>query len=66
MQAVCEAVQNPVQHPAASTRTEPQGVPANQADSAENGSMQDDASVCDPLEKQGVGVTGLEPVTSSV
>ena len=59
-------VQNPAQQGAATDRTEMHAEKASIGKSETCKDLRDDADVCKLLEKRAMGVTGLEPVTSSV
>lgn len=61
-----EAVQNPVQQPAEAARNEPQAKNTETAKSDNGEELQLGPNCCENLRDGEMGVTGLEPVTSSV
>ena len=61
-----QAVQNPVQHPAASSRTESQAVSVDADNLRDCETLRDDAILCGGAVMAGMGDDGLEPPTSSL
>ena len=61
-----EAVQNPVQHSAADDCGTPRDARPENDKVASRSELRPDATSRKSLENKGMGVTGLEPVTSSV
>jgi len=61
-----KAVHNPVQYPAASTRTESQQESKGEAEPVICGTLQEDATPCESRKPRKLGRTGLEPVTLRV
>jgi len=64
--AVAEAVQNPVQHPAVSARTESQAVSVDAGNLRDCETLREDAILCGDAVLAGMGDDGLEPPTSSL
>ncbi len=59
-----EAVQNPVQQPAATSRTPPQAETAESEKPYVCSSLRDSATPCEPMETSLLGLAGFEPATN--